>query len=64
MGLLHNKITLDQTRGDGIVAAGMDNGIDNEFPIVTNPDAYLLAHFTTAHPGEGKGAAGSNLVLE
>jgi hypothetical protein len=64
MGLNHHEITPDQPRGNGIVAAGVDDGIDKTVPIVANPDAYLLAHFTTTHAGEGKGVASINPAFE
>jgi hypothetical protein len=38
----HLKITLDQTRSDGLGTAGMDTGS----PTVTNPDAYFAPHRT------------------
>jgi len=64
MGLNHHEITPDQTRGNGIVATGVDNGRDKTVPIVANPDAYLLAHFTTAYRGKGEGVASINPVFE
>jgi hypothetical protein len=64
MGPDHYEITPDQTGSDGIVAAGVDNGLDKAVPIVANPDAYLLAHFTTPQSGKGEGAAPSNPSLK
>jgi len=65
MGLDHHEITPDQTRPYGIVAAGVDNGIDKSPPTVPDPDAYLLIHFTTGTTArEGKGVAPNNPVLK